>query len=158
RGVPPTAERRLRARRLHPTGTRSASRRQARRRSRLRPPSQDARERARSERRRVARGGGRRAGRDRAGRGRPPRGTRAARVRRAHGRAPVRAYAKITLALVVGPSRADGKHEVVTVLQRIDLADEITLEVADRLAVDGFDDDTLVHAALRSLAEAAGVA
>ena len=33
-----------------------------------------------------------------------------------------RATAKINLALVVGPRRADGKHEVATVLQRIDLA------------------------------------
>ena len=42
------------------------------------------------------------------------------------------AHAKINLALVVGPIRADGKHEVVTVLQRIDLADEITVESARR--------------------------
>jgi len=48
------------------------------------------------------------------------------------------AHAKINLALVVGPTRADGKHEVVTVLQRIELADEITLESADELAVAGF--------------------
>ena len=39
-----------------------------------------------------------------------------------------RAYAKINLALVVGPRRRDGKHEVVTVLQRIDLHDDIALE------------------------------
>ena len=49
-----------------------------------------------------------------------------------------RAYAKINLALVVGPLRVDGKHEVVTVLQRIDLHDEISLEPADSLAVAGF--------------------
>jgi 4-diphosphocytidyl-2-C-methyl-D-erythritol kinase len=67
------------------------------------------------------------------------------------------AHAKINLALVVGPIRADGKHEVVTVLQRIDLADEITLESADELAVAGFDGDTIVRAALESLAAAAGV-
>src|SRR3984893_10007311 len=67
------------------------------------------------------------------------------------------AHAKINLALVVGPIRADGKHEVVTVLQRIDLADEITLEPADELAVAGCDGDTIVRAALESLAAAAGV-
>jgi len=69
----------------------------------------------------------------------------------------VNAHAKINLALVVGPIRADGKHEVVTVLQRIDLADEITLESANELAVTGFDADTIVRAALESLAAAAGI-
>jgi 4-diphosphocytidyl-2-C-methyl-D-erythritol kinase len=69
----------------------------------------------------------------------------------------VNAHAKINLALVVGPVRVDGKHEVVTVLQRIELADEITLESADELAVTGFDSDTIVRAALESLAAAAGV-
>ena len=38
------------------------------------------------------------------------------------------APAKINLALVVGPVRPDGKHEVATVLQRVDLADRISLE------------------------------
>ena len=51
-----------------------------------------------------------------------------------------RAFAKINLALVVGPQRADGKHEVVTVLQRIDLHDKIEVEPADALVVDGFAD------------------
>jgi len=67
------------------------------------------------------------------------------------------AHAKINLALVVGPLREDGKHELVTVLQRIGLANEIELEPADVLTVEGFDDDTLVRAALEALAEAAGV-
>ncbi len=67
------------------------------------------------------------------------------------------APAKINLALVVGPLRADGKHEVATVLQRVDLADELTLEPADALSVTGFPDDTLVSSALESLAGAAGV-
>jgi len=35
------------------------------------------------------------------------------------------APAKINLALVVGPPRYDGKHEVLTALQRIDLVDRI---------------------------------
>ena len=38
------------------------------------------------------------------------------------------AAAKINLALVVGPTRDDGKHEVLTVLQRIDLVDRIEIE------------------------------
>jgi 4-diphosphocytidyl-2-C-methyl-D-erythritol kinase len=67
------------------------------------------------------------------------------------------AYAKLNLALVVGPLRSDGKHEVVTVLQAIDLHDDVELEPARELAVDGFEDDTLVAAALEALAERAGV-
>ena len=35
------------------------------------------------------------------------------------------APAKLNLALVVGPARDDGKHEVATVLQRVDLADRV---------------------------------
>jgi len=67
------------------------------------------------------------------------------------------AYAKINLALVVGSLCDDGKHELVTVLQRIDLADDIELEPADALTVEGFEGDTLVRSALASLARAAGV-
>ncbi len=67
------------------------------------------------------------------------------------------AHAKINLALVVGPTRPDGKHEVTTVLQRIELADRIELQPAERLRVDGFDGDTLVRSALERLAAAAGV-
>lgn len=68
-----------------------------------------------------------------------------------------RAYAKINLALVVGPLRADGKHEVATVLQRIGLHDDIALEPAHELTVEGFSEDTLVSEALGALARAAGV-
>lgn len=68
------------------------------------------------------------------------------------------ATAKINLALVVGPQRADGKHEVVTVLQRLDLADRLSVATSDRLRVDGFPADTLVRGALESLAARAGVA
>ncbi len=66
------------------------------------------------------------------------------------------ANAKINLALLVGPKRADGYHEIATVLQRIDLADEVTLEDADALSVTGFPDDTLVTRALELLADADG--
>lgn len=65
------------------------------------------------------------------------------------------AHAKINLALVVGPTRPDGKHEVATVLQRIDLADRISLEPAEEVEVLGFPEDTLVAAALRALGVAA---
>jgi 4-diphosphocytidyl-2-C-methyl-D-erythritol kinase len=67
------------------------------------------------------------------------------------------APAKVNLALVVGPLRDDGKHEVLTVLQRIDLVDRIELEEAPELRVEGFADDALVHAALSELARSAGV-
>jgi 4-diphosphocytidyl-2-C-methyl-D-erythritol kinase len=69
----------------------------------------------------------------------------------------VKAYAKINLALVVGPLRADGKHEVATVLQRVDLADEVEVERATALSVEGFAEDTLVRRALELVAGAAGV-
>jgi 4-diphosphocytidyl-2-C-methyl-D-erythritol kinase len=65
------------------------------------------------------------------------------------------ATAKLNLALVVGPLREDGRHEVATVLQRIDLADRVSIEPAAELRVEGFAEDTLVRAALERLAEAA---
>jgi 4-diphosphocytidyl-2-C-methyl-D-erythritol kinase len=68
------------------------------------------------------------------------------------------APAKINLALVVGPLGAQGKHEVATVLQRVDLADRVAITPAERLTVRGFPGDTLVRDALAALAAAAGVA
>jgi 4-diphosphocytidyl-2-C-methyl-D-erythritol kinase len=62
------------------------------------------------------------------------------------------APAKINLALVVGPRRADGKHELATVYQRVDLGDRISVEPASRTTVEGFPEDTIVRAALASLA------
>jgi 4-diphosphocytidyl-2-C-methyl-D-erythritol kinase len=67
------------------------------------------------------------------------------------------APAKINLALVVGPLRDDGKHEVLTVLQRIDLADRVSLASAPALEVTGFAGDTLVRDALVAFAAAAEV-
>ena len=67
------------------------------------------------------------------------------------------APAKLNLSLVVGPRGPGGKHEVATVLQRIDLADRVSLEPAAALRVTGFSEDTLVARALEVLAEAAGV-
>jgi 4-diphosphocytidyl-2-C-methyl-D-erythritol kinase len=67
------------------------------------------------------------------------------------------APAKLNLALVVGPRRPDGRHEIATVLQRLALADTIELEPAAELAVKGFPEDTLVRAALEALAMRAGV-
>jgi 4-diphosphocytidyl-2-C-methyl-D-erythritol kinase len=66
------------------------------------------------------------------------------------------ATAKVNLALVVGPRRADGKHELLTVYQRLALSDRIAIEPAPRLSVNGFAGDTLVRRALVGLADAAG--
>jgi 4-diphosphocytidyl-2-C-methyl-D-erythritol kinase len=66
------------------------------------------------------------------------------------------APAKLNLALVVGPARADGRHELTTVFQRLDLADRVALEPFDRVDVTGFADDTLVGSALEALRDAAG--
>jgi 4-diphosphocytidyl-2-C-methyl-D-erythritol kinase len=63
------------------------------------------------------------------------------------------APAKINLALVVGPSREDGKHELLTVYQRIDVSDRIRVEPAPRTTVDGFPADTIVRKALATLDE-----
>jgi 4-diphosphocytidyl-2-C-methyl-D-erythritol kinase len=60
------------------------------------------------------------------------------------------APAKINLALVVGDARDGGKHELTTVYQALELADEIDVEPADETTVDGFD-DTIVRDALRRL-------
>src|SRR5262249_24634879 len=59
--------------------------------------------------------------------------------------------AKINLALVVGPVRADGKHEIVTLLQRVDLGDRITVEPARETTVTGFAADTIVRDAIARL-------
>jgi 4-diphosphocytidyl-2-C-methyl-D-erythritol kinase len=65
--------------------------------------------------------------------------------------------AKINLALLVGGRRPDGLHEVVTVLQRIDLCDRLAVAEAAELRVEGFSEDTLVRSALAKLQEAVGV-
>ena len=68
------------------------------------------------------------------------------------------APAKVNLALIVGPQRDDGKHELVTIYQRLGIADRIEVTPAAELRVDGFPGDTLVRRALEALAERAGVA
>jgi 4-diphosphocytidyl-2-C-methyl-D-erythritol kinase len=66
------------------------------------------------------------------------------------------APAKLNLALVVGPTRPDGKHEVVTLLQRIELADEVSLRPAGTISVEGFSQDTIVRAALEEVQRRTG--
>jgi 4-diphosphocytidyl-2-C-methyl-D-erythritol kinase len=62
------------------------------------------------------------------------------------------APAKINLALVVGALRPDGKHELLTIYQRVGLSDRIDVQPADRVTVNGFAADTLVRGALELLA------
>ncbi|HZO62692.1 MAG TPA: hypothetical protein VFB35_06885 [Gaiellaceae bacterium] len=66
------------------------------------------------------------------------------------------AHAKINLALVVGPVLPNGKHEVTTVLQRVELADRIVLEPASETSVEGFAGDTIVRRALDLVSTEAG--
>lgn len=64
---------------------------------------------------------------------------------------------KINLCLFVGPPRADGRHEVVTVLQSVSLYDEVTMSPAagdrDHVSCPGVTGDNLAMAALRQLRE-----
>lgn len=66
------------------------------------------------------------------------------------------AAAKINLALVVGPRREDGKHQLVTVYQRVALVDRLELDTAEANVVEGFPDDFLVGDALDALTAAIG--
>lgn len=61
------------------------------------------------------------------------------------------APAKINLALVVGPKRDDDRHELVTIYQRVDLGDRISVEPAAETSVTGFPEDTIVRGALARL-------
>jgi 4-diphosphocytidyl-2-C-methyl-D-erythritol kinase len=63
------------------------------------------------------------------------------------------APAKINLALVVGPRRADGLHELTTVYQRVSLSDHLSVDRAREVRVEGFDGDTLVRRALELAAD-----
>jgi 4-diphosphocytidyl-2-C-methyl-D-erythritol kinase len=77
---------------------------------------------------------------------------------------PLRALApaKINLGLFVGPTRQDGRHELVSVMQSISLADELTLEQAppdaerDEVTCSGVDGENLAARALELFREATG--
>src|SRR5438552_141584 len=74
-----------------------------------------------------------------------------------------RAYAKLNLALEVVGRRADGYHELVTVFQTIDLADELIFEEADDLSLiceipELSTGDNLALRAARRVRQRAGVA
>jgi len=66
------------------------------------------------------------------------------------------APAKINLALVVGPRRADGRHELVTVYQRVALTDRIAVSRSSELRIRGFAEDTLIRRALAAIADGDG--
>ena len=63
---------------------------------------------------------------------------------------------KVNLCLFLGPTRADGRHELVTVFQPLTLADEVSLTpgplgaVADEVVCPGVEGDNLAAAALRA--------
>jgi 4-diphosphocytidyl-2-C-methyl-D-erythritol kinase len=63
----------------------------------------------------------------------------------------MKAPAKLNLALVVGPLRDDGRHEVATLMTKLELADDVRLEPAPETVVTGFPEDTLVRRALAEL-------
>ena len=65
----------------------------------------------------------------------------------------VRAPAKVNLCLRLGPRRPDGYHRETTLLQAIDLYDELELGPAGETEVEGFADDTLVAGSLAALGE-----
>ena len=64
-----------------------------------------------------------------------------------------RAPAKINLCLFVGPTRDDGRHELVSVMQSLEWGDEVSLEPADRdeVVCEGVDGPNLAAAALEGV-------
>jgi 4-diphosphocytidyl-2-C-methyl-D-erythritol kinase len=74
------------------------------------------------------------------------------------------AYAKINLSLEVTSKRADGYHEIASVMQLVDLHDTLTFSAADEIQVECSDpllgavgENNLVWRAAKALREAAGV-
>jgi 4-diphosphocytidyl-2-C-methyl-D-erythritol kinase len=68
------------------------------------------------------------------------------------------APAKVNLCLFLGPTRPDGRHELVTLFESVSLADELALTVLetgpDQVICPGVEGQNLVSAALASLREA----
>jgi 4-diphosphocytidyl-2-C-methyl-D-erythritol kinase len=69
----------------------------------------------------------------------------------------VRAPGKVNLCLFVGPVRSDGRHEVVTLIESVSLADELTVTPApgttDQVVCRGVDGLNIVTRALAGLRE-----
>jgi 4-diphosphocytidyl-2-C-methyl-D-erythritol kinase len=70
-----------------------------------------------------------------------------------------RAPGKVNLCLYLGPIRPDGLHELVSVIQPLELADELRLEPAeaDELICDGVEGENLAGRALDAYRQAAGL-
>ncbi|MDQ3723863.1 MAG: 4-(cytidine 5'-diphospho)-2-C-methyl-D-erythritol kinase, partial [Actinomycetota bacterium] len=72
------------------------------------------------------------------------------------------ARAKINLCLFVGPRRADGRHEIVTLMDTLDLCDEVRMEVdppgvaEDEVVCPGVERHNLAADALRVFRERTG--
>lgn len=68
----------------------------------------------------------------------------------------MKAFAKINLCLLLGPSRPDGRHELVTVFESVDLHDSVTVEASERdeVVCPGVRGPNLVSDALAALREA----
>jgi 4-diphosphocytidyl-2-C-methyl-D-erythritol kinase len=68
------------------------------------------------------------------------------------------APAKVNLCLFLGPTRSDGRHELVTLFESISLADELELTVLDagpdEVVCQGVEGPNLVSAALQGLRDA----
>jgi 4-diphosphocytidyl-2-C-methyl-D-erythritol kinase len=71
-----------------------------------------------------------------------------------------RAPAKINVCLFLGPARDDGRHELVSVMQSVSLADRLVLELSesarDEVACPGVDGDNLATAAVAAFRAASG--
>lgn len=71
-----------------------------------------------------------------------------------------RAPAKINVCLFLGPTRADGRHELVSVMQSVSLTDRVRLEAAegdrDEVRCPGVDGDNLVTGAIARFRAATG--
>jgi 4-diphosphocytidyl-2-C-methyl-D-erythritol kinase len=67
-----------------------------------------------------------------------------------------RAPAKINLCLLLGPTRADGRHELVTLFDSVSLCDDLEVRsgTRDEVVCDGVTGPNLVDAALRQLRRA----
>ncbi|HZU40711.1 MAG TPA: 4-(cytidine 5'-diphospho)-2-C-methyl-D-erythritol kinase, partial [Solirubrobacteraceae bacterium] len=65
------------------------------------------------------------------------------------------APAKVNLCLYLGPTRADGRHELVTVFQALDLADDLTMRTlvrgSDSIVCPGVEGENLAARALTEL-------
>jgi 4-diphosphocytidyl-2-C-methyl-D-erythritol kinase len=72
------------------------------------------------------------------------------------------ARAKLNLCLFVGPTRSDDRHEVVTLMDSLDLCDDVTLELgpdglrADEVICPGVDGTNLAALALRAFRSLTG--